>query len=310
MEVEMTHNTEFIRNFMEYYDYPEEAKKLFTEIFKKLDDNKLFGKTFDRLHNEFSYHRMRIDDPLLTRLTVLSAAMGVKYYSLHFAFLLSLTEELHEQYTLLGLGDKLFYDTFADLRYKLIECINNKGVPGTFVASWFDGFFRLDRIAYGRFQFEVCNFSGDKPFTLKCGKVINPGDIYINMHIPSSGVPLTDEVRLASYKKAYERVKHFFDDGVVIFGCGSWLLYPRHREFLPDRLNIRRFMDDFEIVNWRERKDFHDGWRVFGKDAKLPPEKLPKDTALKKAYAEWLCAGNKPGDGFGLFAFDGEKILK
>lgn len=306
----MKHNTEFIQSFMEHYEYPEEAVMLFSEVLVRLDGSKAYAKIFDGLLDKFNYHQTRIDSKLTTPLGALAVMMGYSYYTLFFVFLLSLTEGLKKQYTLLGVSEEAYWETMGDLKYKLLECMECKGVPGTFVPDWFDGFFHLNRIAYGRFQYEVGVYDKDKPFKMKSGHVVNKGDIFIGFHIPSSGEPLTDEVRYASYKKAYENLKHFFPDGNVLFGCGSWLLYPRHREFLPERLNIRRFMDDFEIVDWAEDdKGFHDIWRVFGKDAKLPYKKLPRDTTLKKAYAEWLCAGNKGGHAFGLFLFDGEKII-
>lgn len=305
----MKHNSEFIQNFMTKCEYPEEAKKLFTEVLQKLDDNKRFGKRFDDIVDKFAFHQSRIEPKILNHLCVLGFLMGYKYYTMYFVFLLCLTEDLKKQYALFGIDEKYYWDTMCDLKYKLLECMECRGVPGTFVASWFDGFFHMDRIAYGRFQYEICEYTNDKPFTMKNGHVVKNGDYFVNFHIPSSGVPLTDEIRYASYKEAYEHVKGLFPDGNVIFGCSSWLLFPKHKEFLPPHLNILKFMDDFEIVNSEESKDFHDAWRIYGKDAKLPAEKLPKNTSLKKAYAEWLCAGNKTGHAFGLFMFDGEKII-
>ncbi len=303
-------NTEFIKNFMDYYDYPTEAKKLFSEVLSKLDENKNYGRSFGCLVKKFEDCKTDIDNKLLDKLSALAEKMGYSEYTLHFCFLLSLTEELKNKYLLLGIEEKIYYDTMADLKYKLMECIECEKVPGTFVAGWFNGFFRMSRVAYGRFQFEVCEYNNDEPFIMKCGKEIKKGDKYINFHIPSSGQPLTDDVRLDSYKKAYKYVNRFFDDKIVIFGCGSWLLYPRHREFLPEGMNILRFMDDFEIVEWKEREGFSNGWRVFGYVSDLPCEQLPRDTKLRAAYAQWLCDGNNGGDGFGLFAFDGNKILK
>ena len=36
-------------------------------------------------------------------------------------------------------------------------------------------------------------------FTTSCGHEIKSGDKYVNFHIPSSGVSLTDEIRFDSY---------------------------------------------------------------------------------------------------------------
>ena len=305
----MQHNSTFIQSFIKYYDYPTDAIALFTEVLEKLDNKKSFARSFDSLIKKFVSHKAVINASLLNSLEKLAIRMGYSPYTLNFVFLLSLTEYLKKQYTLLGIDDKIYYDTMADLKYKLLECIECKGVPGTFVPSWYNGFFRLERVAYGRFQYEIRVIT-DGEYTLKCGRIIKKGDIYLNFHIPSSGVPLTDEIRFASYREAYERVKNLFPDGKVLFGCHSWLLFPNHREFLPENLNIIRFMDDFEIVKWDENDTFKDGWRIFGKDASLPYEKLPKDTRLKKSYAEWLLKGNKTGEGLGFFLFDGEKIIK
>ena len=98
-------------------------------------------------------------------------------------------------------------------------------------------------------------------------------------------------------------------DGKVLFGCGSWLLYPRMKEFLPSHMNILKFQSDFHIVAWAEKDDFHDAWRLYGRDAGKAPADLPRDTSFRRAYADWLLSGHKAGDGLGFFLFDGEKIL-
>ena len=94
-----------------------------------------------------------------------------------------------------------------------------------------------------------------------------------------------------------------FDGEPIIFMCGSWLLYPGHEEFLPKNLNILRFMHDFEIIESREKENFDDAWRVFGRYADEKPENLPTDTALRRAYAERLRAGKPTGYGVGVIVF-------
>ncbi len=231
-------------------------------------------------------------------------------YSLDLLLILGSLPRLHEKYKENGISDEIFYESMDDIRCKVNECVECKGVVGTFVADWYDRFFKLTCFAYGRFQYEVMTYEGED-FTMASGKTFKAGDKYINMHIPSRGIPLTDEVRLASYKAAYPHFSALFEDGAVIFGCSSWLLYPRHREFLPKGMNLLKFMGDFEMVNWKETPDdFHDRWRLYGKHAVLPDDQLPRDTTMRRAYADWLLAGNPTGRGFGIFAFDGEKILR
>ena len=305
------HYTDFIAGFMKRYNYPQEAQSEFTRVLKRLDDDASFGAAFDAAGAEYTIP----DAPcslgsVLDNFTSVAGEYGENEYTLHFVFLLTLTEPLKKLYEQRGIGEDIYYATMDDLRCKLIECIKCEEVPGTFVGGWFDGFFRLRRFAYGRFQFEESPYDFNLDYTCSCGKVLKKGDFALGFHIPSSGIPLTDEVRLDAYKKAYNAYKDRFPDGLAVFRCGSWLLYPRHREFLPENSNILKFMDDFEICCWEEKQGFPNGWRVFDKDSDLPYDKLPRDTSLRRAYADWLLSGHNGGDGCGVIIFDGEKIVR
>lgn len=304
------HNSEEMRAFMERVGFPREAADCFTAVFQRLDDEPDFGKAMDRAVRGYMYPFADNIRRYLKKVDALAERKNVNPYTLEMVFLLSCTPILKKRYKRKGIDEQIFWDTMDDLRCKLLECMRVKGVPGTFVAGWYNGFFDMSRFALGRFQFEHSRYRDKKPYTLSCGVTVKKGDRTIGFHIPSSGVSLTEEVRLDSYKKAFEFFKKEFHGGPVIFSCGSWLLYPRHREFLPEGSHILEFMDDFEIPFSAEQDKFHDAWRVFGADADLPPEQLPRDTALQRAFADWLMAGNKTGDGWGLFCFDGEKIMK
>lgn len=306
----MKHYSPYIRDFMTRFSYPAEAADLFAAVEKRLDDEPEAGAEFDRHLDTYMVRDAEELHEALDAMTALAEKMGISPYTLQFVFIMNCTELLKPRYEQEGVDEEIFWHGCDDLRCKLLECMECEGVPGTFVAGWNDGFLKFDRFAYGRFQYEVREYGFDFDFLSSCGKRISKGDTFVNFHIPSSGVPLTDEVRLASYKEAYGHVKHLFPDGIAVFGCGSWLLYPRHREFLPAKSNILKFLNDFEIVSWEEKENFGDAWRVFGRYADLPPEQLPRDTSLRKAFAEWLCAGKRTGSGFGLIIFDGEKILR
>ncbi len=304
----MIHNNQFFINFMEKYNFPEEAKKCFLSIGEKLDSETDLSEKYDTILNEYMYPEADELRKALNDLTKLAEDNGINVYSIHCVFLIHCAEILKGRYEKAGINEEIFWDTMADIKYKLKECMDCEEVPGIFVADWYYGFFDMTRFAYGRFQYEMREF--DEEFTTSCGHKIKSGDKYVNFHIPSSGVSLTDEVRLDSYKKAYEAFKDEFPDGKMIFGCSSWLLYQKHKEFLPSHLNILRFMDDFEIVSTHESEDFSNGWRVFGKDSDLPFEQLPRNNSLQRAYADWLLAGNGAGGAFGIIVFDGEKILR
>ena len=306
----MLHYNDFIISFMERYRYPDVAVKEFTRIKKLLDENRDFGDRFDAILNGYLFPKADGLGEALEAVKSLGAAYGINEYTIQFLLILNCMPTLKQRYDAAGIDEQIFWDSADDLRCKLLECIRCKEVPGTFVAGWNDGFLKMKRFAYGRFQYEVRIHDFDFDFVTSCGKTIRKGDTLINFHIPSSGVPLTDEVRLDSYKRAYPHYKHLFPDGQVIFCCGSWLLYPRHREFLPANSNILKFMDDFELVSWAEKDGFSNDWRVFGKYADLPYDRLPRDTSLRRAYADWLVKTGKGGDGFGVIVFDGNKIIR
>ena len=62
----------------------------------------------------------------------------------------------------------------------------------------------------------------------------------------------------------------------------------------------------------RTEKDGDDNlWRIFDKRDTYDPKTLPRDTSLRRAYAEHLEKdGMKVGSGRGIFFFDGEKFYK
>lgn len=306
----MLHYNEFIINFMDRYQYPAEAIETFSRVLKRLDDEKDFGDKMDKLVESYMYPWADKMHDSLAGVIELSKEYNENECTLDFIFLLLCTPIVYDRYKEKNIPEQTYWDTMADLKCKLIECIKCEEVPGTFVAGWYDGFFKLERFAYGRYQFEETDYDFDFDFVTKCGRRLTNGQKLIGFHIPSSGIPLTDEVRLDAFKKAYQQYKHLFPDGIMYFWCGSWLLYPLHKEFLPEKSNILKFMGDFELVCWSKAENFHDAWRIFDKDSDLPVDQLPTDTSLRKAYAQWLQAGNQGGSGCGVIVFDGEKILR
>ena len=213
----------------------------------------------------------------------LHACSGLHRHTVDFLFLMAASERLRADYKTAGLSDALFWDTIADLKYKLIECRDV-------------------------LQYEAIPFKNGAPVTLG-GYTVQPGDTVYNMHIPSCG-PLNREVRFASYKKAYEFYKKDLGGKPMVFVCHSWLLYPGNREILPETLNMVDFLNDFYIYESQADDVFHDKWRVFGKDFEKPDSELPEDTTQRRCFKRWLLAGKKTGSGAGIFLYDGENFIR
>lgn len=301
------YKAEYLDLFIEKLQLPEESREPLRRGYKML-----LGIPGAVEELETARRKMIADESwaksIVPHMNHLTEVSGLHRHVIDFLFMMSASEQMREDYRTAGLSDELFWDTIADLKYKLIECHNVYGIWGMFVAFWHSWFFQLRRFKLGRMQYESYIYSGDEPVTIG-DYTVNPGDTVYNLHIPSCG-PFPKDVRIDSYKKAYEFYKHELGGKPMIFMCESWLLYPKNREILPAHLNMVDFLNDFKIVRVEETEEFGDKWRVFGADFEKPNEELPENTTMQRCFKKWLLAGNKTGEGIGVFVYDGEKFIK
>ena len=302
--------TEHFKEVEKRLEFPAEAVILFEKIAKRIENSQFFSARFEEARNLVLNHEHGRLDEALKKLNKLAVLYHIKNYSLHMVLLISLTEDVLARYREQGISEEIFWESVNDLKYKFKECVECKECYGTFVAGWNSGFICLNRFALGRFQFEHNEWNHDD-FTTSAGVTIKKGDKTVGFHIPSSGVPLTDEVRLDAYKKAYEFFKdEIREDGNIIFECGSWLIYEDYKTFLPENSNTVKFINDFEIVSSEPRDKFNDAWRIFAKWGYKNPKKWPEDTSMRRAFKKFVLDGNKTGHGHGIIVFDGTKIVK
>lgn len=59
-----------------------------------------------------------------------------------------------------------------------------------------------------------------------------------------------------------------------------------------------------------EKDKFEDAWRIFYTFDTSDVDALPEETTLQKNFKECLKTDSKYGSGYGIFLFDGEKIIK
>ncbi len=233
-----------------------------------------------------------------------AARVGEHAYTMHFLIALRCLPYLRELYAQTeGYTEEMFWQGADDLRCKLNECLEIHGIYGSFVAGWFGSFLNMKRISLGRFQYILKYYEADT-FTSISGHVIEKGSPVIEFHIPSSGVPLTDEVRNDSYRRAWEYYKDIVGSNRVVLRCTTWLLYPEQYKFLPEKSNIRRFMDDFDLQFFADQPDFHDAWRLFGKSASKPLEEWDEKSSLQRAYKKRLLEGKPSGDAMGFIIME------
>lgn len=294
-------NRDFLQLLMERTGFPEEARTAYNCEADKLDPQAMDGAVSFFYENDFD---IGLVTPLIEDM---AGASGVSVHTVWGLFLAFAAERAREAYSSLGISEDIFFDTFSDLRYKAVECMQNKGVWGTFVQFWYPIFYRCDIVKLGRLEYETITYDG-QPREV-AGITLRPGQKVANIHIPSSGEPFDRESRLESYRLAYEFFRDLHPDGPLVCVCHSWLLYPEYRSVLGDASNIVSFMDDFTILEIDDGA-FQDAWRVFGAAADGPADQLPEDTSMQRAFKRHILAGGKNGSALGVLVFDGQRLLK
>lgn len=224
-------------------------------------------------------------------------------YTIQLVFLLECTGFLYDEYTKRGISKEIFYDTVKDITYKLKECIDTYDIFGIFAFTWFDGFFKMTRFAFGRLQFDL---DEHKEASVKIANyTMEEGDFVVKCHIPSSG-PLLHKECIEAYKAVYDYVKP--KTKILPIECHSWLLFPNYKDFFSDGSNTAEFIKDYVIYDVYKTNEFCDGWRIFGKEAES--DNLPRKTSMQRKFADYITPGKEYGCGLGIFLFDGENIIK
>lgn len=299
---------EYLPVIMDKIGFCADAVQYFTDMYKQLGeaDRARFRELEEEYFDTSSSDKSAVNESVNRSLEDFAHKNGINFYSVCMLFLLCCSRRLGDNYKKSGIADEIFFNSMCDLTYKLEECKKLYGVYGTFVFKWFRGFFLMERFALGRFQYEKAEFIYDS--YEKNGVKLKKGDAVYAFHIPSSG-HVTRDKRMDSYRRAY----NFFDaktDGNMIFVCTSWLLYPENENIFPSGSNLLDFMKDFDIIGRFENDAlFQDAWRVFNREYTGDISTLPENTSLQKNYKAWLAAGKKVGEGYGVIAFDGEKIV-
>ena len=288
---------EYLESFMTEFEYPQDATFELLTAYDKLNlscHKELCGMIAQyNVDNKLEYEIFE------ENIKQISEKAGINEYTGAFVLLLCLTKRLREYYRDASIPDDIFCNTILDLRYKLDECICVYGVAGTFVLKWFWGFFKLERFALGRLQFEIVNFGAEYEID---GVKLTPDTRVLNVHIPRTGTRLDHESVLESYKLAADFYRAELGDKIA-FVCSSWLLFPRHREMLSPTSNLLAFMNDFDIYTFGEYSNYGEVWRLFDKMYDGEATHLPADSSLRRAYVDLISNGEKTGWGKGIFVY-------
>jgi hypothetical protein len=173
-----------------------------------------------------------------------------------------------------GIADAVSWTTLADLGRNLAvdRRMNREGWP--VMQSWLTLHVRGGLYELGRLQHQRGGTIG--------------------LHIPDSG-PLTPDSVEASLDEARAFFpRHFPDEHPTAFSCGSWLLDPQLREYLPADSNIVRFQQRFELEPYEEPEGLDadvEVRRFVFRDLTTPLDRLPRRTVLQRAVLEHFGAG-------------------
>lgn len=285
---------QYLERFFVDFEYPQEDAAFLLTAYDTVMENSASAELLNEILSTYEKDEMCDFSQLLKMSGEIANISGVHPYTTDLLVTCCLTKHAWELYEKRGLEYSIFRDTMLDFRYKLEECKAVKGICGTFVAWWFDLFFQLKRFCFGRLQFEVVRFEHNYE---KDGVKFTPDSLVLNTHIPRTGTPMDIE----SCHKAYDAAKKFFKEELgehPAAVCESWLLFPEHPNFLPEKSNILKFMAEYEIVSWGYNWG-EDLWRLFDTEEKNP-DRLPSDSSLRRAYTKRLKEGKRTGWGFGI----------
>jgi len=291
---------------MDALGFPSDAAKTFIDALKLIFDNESASSRFSDLLQQYEKTKDCPYGQMLTNAVEIGKDLGIHEYTASMLLFLCMAEKLRSRYAENGFGEDIYLNSMADLSYKLEECRLIYGINGSFVASWFRGFFDMTRFALGRLQFEMTETTDEYVIG---GVTIPSGSKAINIHIPRTGTRLDHKEVLGSYHLAAEFFANEFDSSPVLFTCHTWLLDPWNMTVLSPESNLSAFYKDFKIVKSGNYGDYGEIWRLFDCLYTGDPRGLPRDSSLRRAYAERVERGEPVSWGLGLFLYDGGSII-
>ena len=287
---------EYLISFFKEFEYTSEDAAYFLNAYDVIASHtEAFVLLSEALAAYAANEKLDYQEQIQKRAREIANAVQLHPYTVDLLVYICMTRHLRELYAQRGIDMQIYRDSVLDLKWKLEECKAVKGIRGSFVASWFPGFFKLERFALGRLQFEIV--TAQKDYQKNSVKIEKDVSRVINVHIPRTGTPIDRESCDASYAAA----RAFFVDEVgenCAFVCCSWLLFPQNKSIVPQNTNTYRFLCEYDVVSWGYNEG-QDLWRLFDTQ-EMNPDRLPANGSLRRAYVEHLQKGGRVGWGWGF----------
>ena len=286
----------YLNHFFKDFEYEEKDTKHLLATYNAIIANEDASVILNEILSAYK-ENISLDYPteIMSRSKQIADITNLHPYTVDILVFICMSKHLKAIYEERGMDLQIYKDSVLDIKWKLEECKIVKGICGSFVATWFAGFFNMTRFALGRLQFELITVNFD--YEKNGVKLIKDQSTVINVHIPRTGTPI-DKI---SCDSSYAQAREFFKDKVgenAAFICNSWLLYPENKNILSHDSNTYRFMSEYDIVKWRTNIG-EDLWRLFDTDEKNP-SRLPTNGSFRSRYVEHLKNGGRVGVGVGI----------
>ena len=205
-------------------------------------------------------------------------------------------EETYKRYQEKSIPDKIFNDTFQDLRLWSEFYYRESGKVGISEIDWFAYLFNMRIFNIYGLEFEIGMLDEGNSFGLPAGKVLK-------IHIPA-GTSLSQENCKNSLIKGNEFVRTYFPQYAECqIVCESWLLWKKLKDFLNADSHILSFQNMFNIVCEKEKNSLVKF--VFGKiNPETNLEDFEAQTSLQKKLLEFKKSGGKFKIGYGILNYE------
>lgn len=297
----MTEYRAYLKDFLNRFDFPEEAKGALLPAFDLLTEKAERATTLTKIIGAYAADCNIDFSVLIARADELAKESGIHPYTVHLLVLILLAKESEAHYRAAGFDREQWHANLMDLKYKAVECKLIKGMWGTFVFAWFSRFYNVTRFSFGLLQFETVELR--KPY-LKNGVCYPAGTTVINVHIPRTGGRLSPDAAESAFRTASSFFKEKYGLPQTIFVCESWLLFPRNLTLLKPESNLYSFISRFDTIESGEYDTYGSVWRLFDMDYDGDPDALPQDTSLRRAYVALMKRGEKIGWAYGAFLYE------
>ncbi len=299
---------DYLKSFFDEFEYDSPDRVAIAVAYEKITECQRAREKFLSLLSGYERDVKHLKAENASDIEEAAVAAGVHTYTAFLLTIICLSRTLRERLAKLGLSKKIISLTLSDFKWKLEECKKIYGVVGIEPWWWYTRFFDLRLFGIGRLQFELKAYEGE-PYE-RDGKVIRPGDPTLAVHIPDCHVPLEERLCNAAYREAKKVFCSLLKLPDIPFTCGSWLLYPKNREFLDAKSNIAKFMNRFDIIRSGACPNDTSSSIKFLYSVKVgtPVELLPENSSLQRAYKAHMLSGGTMGYGFGVFFLEEKTV--